>query len=247
MSAERKELQRSTTASPFGRGPMAGLGVPVQKARDFTPFGVRARFMPEHQSAFAPFRHHRAAQPGGRVRIVIARDPDEMRGGCQACQQGALVRSQPLGGIRIVKGIAQRDYVGRLVAPDRGGKRRKRRGRIIGRQHHAARRVRVLATSGPTRSAYLPDVPSFVEAGHPDLVVKEWFAFFAPGATPKDTVASLAATLQNAIARPELSAAFALAGMTAASSSPAALSARIAVEQQYWRPVLRAHGIRAEL
>ena len=35
MSAERKELQRSTTASPFGRGPMAGLGVPVQKARDF--------------------------------------------------------------------------------------------------------------------------------------------------------------------------------------------------------------------
>ncbi len=115
------------------------------------------------------------------------------------------------------------------------------------RQHHAARRVRVLATSGPTRSAYLPDVPSFVEAGHPDLVVKEWFAFFAPGATPKDTVASLAATLQNAIARPELSAAFALAGMTAASSSPAALSARIAVEQQYWRPVLRAHGIRAEL
>ena len=35
------------------------------------------------------------------------------------------------------------------------------------RQHHASRRVRVLATSGPARSAYLPDVPSFVERGVP--------------------------------------------------------------------------------
>ena len=34
------------------------------------------------------------------------------------------------------------------------------------RQHHAAGRVRVLATSGPARSAYLPEVPSFVEQGH---------------------------------------------------------------------------------
>ena len=114
------------------------------------------------------------------------------------------------------------------------------------RQHHATRRVRVLATSGPTRSAYLPDVPSFVEQGHANLVVREWFAFFAPGATPKDTVASLSATLQEALARPEVLAAYAQAGMTAASSSPAALSARIAAEQRYWKPVLRTLGISAE-
>ena len=114
------------------------------------------------------------------------------------------------------------------------------------RQHHAARRVRVLATSGPTRSAYLPDVPCFVEQGHPDLVVKEWFAFFAPGGTPKDTVAALSVALQEAIARPELSTVFAQAGMTAASGSPASLVARIAAEQRYWQPVLRARGISAD-
>ena len=114
------------------------------------------------------------------------------------------------------------------------------------RQHHATRRVRVLATSGPTRSAYLPDVPSFVEQGHANLVVREWFAFFAPGATPKDTVASLSAALQEALARPEVLAAYAQAGMTAASSTPPALSARIAAEQRYWKPVLRTLGISAE-
>lgn len=114
------------------------------------------------------------------------------------------------------------------------------------RQHHAARRVRVLATSGATRSAYLPDVPSFVEQGRPELVVKEWFAFFAPGGTPKDTVTGLATALQEAIARPGLSAVFAEAGMTAVSSTPPQLVARIASEQRHWQPVLRARGIRAD-
>lgn len=112
--------------------------------------------------------------------------------------------------------------------------------------HHATHRIRVLATSGPTRSDYLPKVPSFVEQGHPKLVVKEWFAFFAPGGTPKDTVTRLSAALRDAIARPEVAATFAQAGMTAVSSSAPSLSARIAIEQRYWRPVLRANGIQAD-
>ncbi|MDH4053048.1 MAG: tripartite tricarboxylate transporter substrate-binding protein [Rubrivivax sp.] len=114
------------------------------------------------------------------------------------------------------------------------------------RQHHAAGRVRVLATSGSARSAYMPDVPSFVEQGHPELVVKEWFAFFAPGRVPKTTVEASSALLREAIARPGLSAAFARAGMTAVSSLPSTLSARIISEQQYWQPVLQANDIRVD-
>ncbi|MEO7338954.1 MAG: tripartite tricarboxylate transporter substrate-binding protein [Caldimonas sp.] len=114
------------------------------------------------------------------------------------------------------------------------------------RQHHATRRIRVLATSGATRSDYLPDVPSFAEQGHPSLVVKEWFAFFAPGGTPKNTVASLSTALQEAIGGPSVRATFAQAGMTPVSSDAPALVARIAAEQRYWQPVLRAHGIRAD-
>jgi len=52
--------------------------------------------------------------------------------------------------------------------------------------------------------------------------------------------------LRQAIARPELAAAFAQAGMTPVSSSPAALAARIASEQRFWQPVLRANDIRAD-
>ncbi len=114
------------------------------------------------------------------------------------------------------------------------------------RQHHATGRVRVLATSGRARSAYLPEVPSFVEQGHPELVVKEWFAFFASGRVPQATVEATSAVLREAIARPELSAAFAQAGMAPASSLPSTLAARIMSEQQFWQPVLRANDIRAD-
>jgi tripartite-type tricarboxylate transporter receptor subunit TctC len=114
------------------------------------------------------------------------------------------------------------------------------------RQHHATGRVRVLATSGPVRSAYLPEVPTFVERGYPELVVKEWFAFFASGRVPKAIVEATSTDLREAIARPELAAAFAQAGMTAVSRSPLSLSARIASEQQYWQPALLANGIRAD-
>lgn len=114
------------------------------------------------------------------------------------------------------------------------------------RQHHAAGRLRVLATSGPARSAYLPEVPTLAEQGHPELVVREWFAFFASGRVPRATVEARSAMLRDALARPELAAAFAAAGMSPASGTPSALSARIAAEQQFWQPVIRANDIRTD-
>lgn len=51
MSAERTALRRSAPpASPFGRGPMAGFGMPVQKAKDFKGTLRRlARYLMPHR------------------------------------------------------------------------------------------------------------------------------------------------------------------------------------------------------
>jgi tripartite-type tricarboxylate transporter receptor subunit TctC len=114
------------------------------------------------------------------------------------------------------------------------------------RQHHLAGRIRILAISGSARSDRLPDVPSFVEVGYPELVATEWFAFFAPGRTSPVTVEALSKALQEAIARPEVAIAFSQAGMSPVSSTPQLLATRIASEQRYWREVVRVHGIRAE-
>lgn len=114
------------------------------------------------------------------------------------------------------------------------------------RQHRMAGRLRVLATSGSGRSSYLPDVPSLAEQGWPELVVREWFAFFMSGRTAPAAVESMSQALRLALAQPVLAAAFAESGMVAASSTPAALAGRIAVEQRYWEPLIRAANIRAE-
>ena len=114
------------------------------------------------------------------------------------------------------------------------------------RQHRAAGKLRVLATSGAQRSTYLPDVPTLVEQGYRDLIVREWFAFFMPGKVPAAMVEATSQTMRTAIARPELASAFAIAGMFPGSSTPAALAARIAQEQRYWEPVIRANSVRAE-
>ncbi len=114
------------------------------------------------------------------------------------------------------------------------------------RQHKTTGKLRVLATSGAQRSAYFPDVATFVEQRYRGLVVREWFAFFMPARVPPNTIDAVSNTLQQAIARPELSAAFADSGMQATPSTPAALAARIALEQRYWQPIIAATGVKAE-
>lgn len=114
------------------------------------------------------------------------------------------------------------------------------------RQHQTAGKLRVLATSGAQRTAYLPDVPTLVEQGWPHLVVREWFAFFMSGQVGPALVEGTSRALGIAIAQPPLVAAFSESGMVAASSTPAALASRIAAEQRYWEPVIRIANIRAE-
>lgn len=110
----------------------------------------------------------------------------------------------------------------------------------------AAARLRVLASSGAQRTALMPDVPTLVEQGHADLVVREWFAFFMSGKASPEGVDAGSKALQDVLARPQLVTQFQESGMVAASSTPAALATRIAAEQRYWAPVLRGLGVRVE-
>lgn len=110
----------------------------------------------------------------------------------------------------------------------------------------AAGKLRVLATSGATRSSFLPNVAGVVEQGFPRLVMREWFAFFMPGGTPQALVDETSRALQQAAAQPALRTALADTGMLAVAGSASDLRERIAQEQPYWRGVISATGIRAE-
>ena len=114
------------------------------------------------------------------------------------------------------------------------------------RQHHAAGGLRVLATSGATRSAFMPEVASFAEQGYPNLVMREWFALFMPGGTPQSVVDGVAQRVQQAAAGGPVRQALGEIGMLAVASTSAELSERIVLEQRYWQRVISATAIRVE-
>ena len=55
-------------------------------------------------------------------------------------------------------------------------------------------KVKILAVAGDQRSAALPEVPSFKEAGM-ELSMRTWFGMFAPAGTPRDIVQKLNADI----------------------------------------------------
>lgn len=113
-------------------------------------------------------------------------------------------------------------------------------------QHRAAGRLRVLATSGAKRTVLMPEVPTLVEQGFADLVLREWFAFFMSGRVTPQQAEARSEVLRLALAQPELTAAFSNAGMVATSSTPTALVARIATERRTWEQIIQALGVRVE-
>ena len=110
----------------------------------------------------------------------------------------------------------------------------------------AAGKLRVLATSGASRSSFLPGVASVSEQGYPKLVMREWFAFFMPAGATTAALDAASQTIRQAAQQPALRAALGESGMLAVASSSAELAERIAAEQPYWRGVIQATGIRAE-
>ena len=105
-------------------------------------------------------------------------------------------------------------------------------------------KIRVLATSGATRSPFYPDVATFAEQGVKELVVTEWFGLFAPAATPPATIGRTSDAIAKVLATKEMGEAFAKFGMVPKSCSPAELAALIKTEAAIWGPIIRATGFK---
>jgi tripartite-type tricarboxylate transporter receptor subunit TctC len=84
----------------------------------------------------------------------------------------------------------------------------------------ASGQLRALAVTGPARSASVPDVPTFAEAGFPGFEVNSWFALFAPAGTPKPIVDKIAADVTKVVRDPVLTARFADDGWVAGGGTP---------------------------
>lgn len=109
-----------------------------------------------------------------------------------------------------------------------------------------AGRCRIIATTGATRSRFVPHVSTFLEQGLHEIVMNDWLAFFVPAKTPAAQVQKLSASLRTALAQPETIAALSEKGLTAAWSSSADLAARLKVDFDRWGLIVRSFGFTAE-
>src|SRR5438132_2779524 len=65
--------------------------------------------------------------------------------------------------------------------------------------HYKAGTLRLLAQSTQARSASLPDVPTYQEAGIKGLVLEQWLGVFVPAGTPPAIVARLNTNINKAL------------------------------------------------
>jgi tripartite-type tricarboxylate transporter receptor subunit TctC len=70
--------------------------------------------------------------------------------------------------------------------------------------HITSGRMKALGVASSERSAVLPHVPTFTEAGFPDLKVSVWWGVMGPAAMPKEIVTQLNRHIVAALASPEM-------------------------------------------
>jgi tripartite-type tricarboxylate transporter receptor subunit TctC len=103
-------------------------------------------------------------------------------------------------------------------------------------------KVRIIATTGASRSRLMPDVPTFKESGYKDIEIEEMYALFVPASTPAQTVSQLAELVQQALTLADVQAKFAQMALEPVGNSPAEFKAFIKAEYERWGAIAKASG-----
>lgn len=113
-------------------------------------------------------------------------------------------------------------------------------------QQYKAGRVRVLAVTGETRSAQLPQVPTVAESGVPGYEASTWNGMMAPGKTSPAVIGSVNRELVRLLALPEVRDAFLSLGTEPKSSTPEAFGKQVRSEIAKWGTLVKAMGLQVE-
>lgn len=105
--------------------------------------------------------------------------------------------------------------------------------------------LRAIATTGPARTPWLPQVPTTREAGMPDYEVTGWNALYAPKGTPQAVIDTLANTLREVIAAPEMRKRLQDLGIEPRTSTPAEMAAVFERDRRKWAQVIQQANIKA--
>jgi len=102
-----------------------------------------------------------------------------------------------------------------------------------------AKQARMLAVTGDTRASLLPDIPTFKEAGYPDLTVEIAYFLLAAKGTPKPIVDKLYAAVDKALQKPAVKEALFKQAVDEKRGGPDEVSAYIAGEIKRWTEIVK--------
>ena len=105
-----------------------------------------------------------------------------------------------------------------------------------------------MAFTGAKRSADLPNVPTVIEAGFPQIGFNPdaWAGILAPAGTPLAIVSKLNADINESLKSPELRSSLAKLGYQGKSMSAEEFAAFLVSEKTRWPPIVSAAGLNAE-
>mgnify|MGYP003335065547 FL=1 len=112
--------------------------------------------------------------------------------------------------------------------------------------NHRAGKLRMLATSGKTRSAFAPEVPTFAEQGFAELTVEEWFGFFAPAKTPAQVLSAANASINQTLKDKTVVESLALQGLVPVGGSIDDMAKDMRRQFDDWGPIVKRIGFTAD-
>ena len=112
--------------------------------------------------------------------------------------------------------------------------------------HIKAGKLRALAVLSEKRSPALPDVPTYVELGYPQMGGGGWFGVVAPAGTPAAVVAKLNAAIHKAMKNPEFVQKMDESGATLIPGSPAEFAKMIEQAVSRYERVAKVAKIQAD-
>ena len=113
-------------------------------------------------------------------------------------------------------------------------------------EHIKSGKVRALATTGLSRSAVLPDVPTMAEAGVPGYEATIWLGLMAPKGTPPAVINRLNAEVGKITSNPEVKRAWGAQGTTAMTMNVADFTKYVGDDITKWARIVKISGAKAD-
>jgi tripartite-type tricarboxylate transporter receptor subunit TctC len=107
-------------------------------------------------------------------------------------------------------------------------------------------RVRLLAVASPSRHPQAPDVPTFKDAGLPDVNLSTWVFLMAPAVTSDAVVAQLNRTLREILRTRDMQDKLLQQGFVQSGGTVEELAARMKAETELWGKVIREANIKID-